>query len=195
MTRDAVLPCAPPSRRPALKVVVAAFPAPLAVAPAPSASSAAIDRQADRALESLFASSDDAETLAARARGLLVFARVTNARAALRSQEGDGVMRIDGASAAYYRIVGAPSASMNGANAFSLAFFFVAPSALAQLDRASAWRGQSAPSPGLPSSGYGPILNTSTLAEDVYAVPFGQRGLMAGLGLEGSRIFRIHPSA
>lgn len=192
MTRDAVLPCAPPNRRPALKVVVAAFPAPVPPAPTPSASSAAIDRQADRALESLFASSDNAEALAARAGGLLVFARVANARgAALGGQEGDGVMRIGGASAAYYRIVGAPSAPMNGAHAFSLAFFFVAPSALAQLDRAGAERSRPAAVP----SSYGPILNTSTLAEDVYAVPFGQRGLMAGLGLEGSRIFRIHPTA
>lgn len=195
MTRDAVFPCAPPSRRPALKVVVAAFPAPVSPAPSSSTLSAAIDRQADRALESLFASSDNAEALASRARGLLVFARVTNAGAALGGQEGDGVMRIGGASAAYYRIVGAPSASMNGANAFSLAFFFVAPSALVQMDRAGAWRNDENASPAAARSSYDPILNTSTLAEDVYAVPFGQRGLMASLGLEGSRIFRIHPTA
>jgi lipid-binding SYLF domain-containing protein len=36
-------------------------------------------------------------------------------------------------------------------------------------------------------------VNTATLSQDVYAMPFGQRGLMAGIGLEGSKITHIHP--
>lgn len=189
MTREDMLPCAPPSPRSALKVAVAAFPALLATSPMSAPSSAAIDRQANRALEALYASSDNAQTLADRARAVLVFARVGNAGAATSGAEGKGVMRIGGASAAYYRIVGAPVAS-NGAHAFSLAFFFVSPSALAQLDASGRRDAGMAP-----SSTAGAILNVTSLAEDVYAVPAGQRGLMAGLGLDGSRIFRIHPSA
>jgi hypothetical protein len=37
-------------------------------------------------------------------------------------------------------------------------------------------------------------VTSATLTQDVYAIPFGQRGLMAGLGIEGSKITRIHPS-
>jgi len=38
------------------------------------------------------------------------------------------------------------------------------------------------------------MSNTSTtLSQDVYAFPFGGKGLMAGLGLEGSKITPIHP--
>ncbi len=194
MTRAELLPCSPPGRRPALKVVVAAFPALLTVSPAAAASSAAIDTQADHALEALYATSDNAQELASCARAVLVFARIDSAGLALGGREGDGVMRIDGASAAYYRIVGALSSS-NGAHAFSLAFFFIAPAALAYLDRTNRWDIGTGPSLTVAHSGFGRILNTTTLTEDVYAVPFGQRGLMAGLGLEGSRIFRIHPSA
>jgi lipid-binding SYLF domain-containing protein len=36
-------------------------------------------------------------------------------------------------------------------------------------------------------------MTSTTLSEDVYAIPFGQKGLMAGLGLEGSKITRINP--
>ena len=36
--------------------------------------------------------------------------------------------------------------------------------------------------------------NTTTLTQDVIAYPFGQSGLMAGLGLEGSKITPIHPN-
>jgi lipid-binding SYLF domain-containing protein len=32
---------------------------------------------------------------------------------------------------------------------------------------------------------------STTISEDVYAFPFGQKGLMAGIGLEGSKISPI----
>ncbi|HYC56913.1 MAG TPA: hypothetical protein VEL28_18415 [Candidatus Binatia bacterium] len=34
-------------------------------------------------------------------------------------------------------------------------------------------------------------LSTTTLRDDVYAFTFAQRGLMAGVGLQGSKITRI----
>jgi lipid-binding SYLF domain-containing protein len=34
---------------------------------------------------------------------------------------------------------------------------------------------------------------TTTLRDDVYAFVFGQQGLMAGLGIQGSKITRINP--
>ena len=36
-------------------------------------------------------------------------------------------------------------------------------------------------------------LSTSTLKDDAYAFVFDQKGLMAGVSLEGSKISRIHP--
>jgi hypothetical protein len=37
-------------------------------------------------------------------------------------------------------------------------------------------------------------LTSTTVTQDVVAIPFGQKGLMAGLGLEGSKITSITPS-
>jgi lipid-binding SYLF domain-containing protein len=36
-------------------------------------------------------------------------------------------------------------------------------------------------------------LTTTTGRSDVYAFIFGQQGLMAGLGLQGSKITKINP--
>jgi len=36
-------------------------------------------------------------------------------------------------------------------------------------------------------------MTTTTLRDDVYALVFHQSGLMAGLGLQGSKITEIHP--
>ena len=41
--------------------------------------------------------------------------------------------------------------------------------------------------------GAGKSATTPTGRSDVYAFIFGQKGLMAGLGLQGSKITRIHP--
>jgi lipid-binding SYLF domain-containing protein len=42
-------------------------------------------------------------------------------------------------------------------------------------------------------SGAGAQVDTTTLSQDVYAFPFNQKGLMADLTLQGTKITRIHP--
>jgi lipid-binding SYLF domain-containing protein len=37
-------------------------------------------------------------------------------------------------------------------------------------------------------------MTTTTAKDDVYAFIFGQKGLMAGAGLQGSKITRIYPA-
>jgi lipid-binding SYLF domain-containing protein len=36
-------------------------------------------------------------------------------------------------------------------------------------------------------------VKTSTAKDDIYAFIFGQKGLMAGIGLQGSKISKIKP--
>jgi lipid-binding SYLF domain-containing protein len=36
-------------------------------------------------------------------------------------------------------------------------------------------------------------MTTSTAKDDIYAFFFGQKGLMAGIGLQGSKITKIDP--
>ncbi len=39
---------------------------------------------------------------------------------------------------------------------------------------------------------YSVTLTTETAKRDVYAFTFGQKGLMAGMGLQGSKITRLN---
>jgi lipid-binding SYLF domain-containing protein len=45
----------------------------------------------------------------------------------------------------------------------------------------------------LVDKGFAKSLNTTTLRKDIYAVTFNQRGLMGGIGLQGSKISQIKP--
>jgi lipid-binding SYLF domain-containing protein len=42
-------------------------------------------------------------------------------------------------------------------------------------------------------SGLAKSLTTTTAKKDIYAFFFSQKGLMAGMGLQGSKISRINP--
>jgi lipid-binding SYLF domain-containing protein len=43
------------------------------------------------------------------------------------------------------------------------------------------------------NAGVAENLSTNTLKNDVYAFIFDQKGLMAGVSIEGSKISHIHP--
>jgi lipid-binding SYLF domain-containing protein len=65
--------------------------------------------------------------------------------------------------------------------------------ALQYLRSSHGWAIGSGPSVVVVDQGAAASLTSTTLTQDVYAVPFGQKGLMAGIGLEGSKITQIHP--
>jgi hypothetical protein len=63
--------------------------------------------------------------------------------------------------------------------------------ALQYLDRSEGFEIGVGPSIVVVDEGVAKTLTTTTAREDVYAFIFGQEGLMAGLGLQGSKITRI----
>jgi lipid-binding SYLF domain-containing protein len=44
------------------------------------------------------------------------------------------------------------------------------------------------------NAGAGAAADTTTITHDVYAFPYNQKGLMADLTLQGTKISPIHPS-
>ena len=106
---------------------------------------------------------------------------------------GDGVLRVGGKASAYFNLSAASFGLQAGAQKYSFALFFMTDEALAYLEKSDGWAIGSGPSVVVVDKGAAASLSSMTLTQDVYAVPFGQSGLMAGLGLEGSKITRIHP--
>jgi sulfatase maturation enzyme AslB (radical SAM superfamily) len=79
-----------------------------------------------------------------------------------------------------------------GVQAFGYAMFLMTDAALDYLDRSDGWEVGVGPSVVIVDSGMARTLTTTTLQKDVYAFVFDQRGLMAGAGLQGSKITRIN---
>jgi lipid-binding SYLF domain-containing protein len=64
-------------------------------------------------------------------------------------------------------------------------------SALPYLDNSGSWAVGTGPSIVALDQGAGRSLTTSNLRSDIYAFVFSQKGLMGGIGLEGSNITKI----
>jgi lipid-binding SYLF domain-containing protein len=76
---------------------------------------------------------------------------------------------------------------------FGYALFFMNQAALDQLTKTGGWEIGTGPSLVVVDEGFAKSFTTNTLTSDVYAVTFAQQGLMGGVGIQGSKITRIHP--
>jgi len=158
-----------------------------------AASANTINTGADQALRALYAAHPKARELAQRAKAILIFPKIIKAGLIVGGQGGDGVLRVGGKAVGYYNIAAASFGLQAGAQRFSYALFFMNDAALDYLKKSDGWATGSGPSVVVVDKGAAGSLTSTTLGQDVYAFPFGQRGLMAGLGLEGSKITPIHP--
>jgi lipid-binding SYLF domain-containing protein len=173
----------------ALAVVVA-----IGSARAASAASAAeLGRDAKAALQQLLASNDAARTLSKEARAILLFPSIIKGGFLFGGQFGDGALLQGGRSVAYYRTVSASYGLQAGIQKYGYALFLMNDSALAYLDKSDGWEIGVGPTLVVVDKGASGAFTSTTARSDVYAFFFDQQGLMAGLGLQGTKITRIHP--
>jgi lipid-binding SYLF domain-containing protein len=155
-----------------------------------------IAAQSRTKLQQLYARSSKARELGERSRAVLVFPSITKGGLLMVGGKGGRGALIAGDKVeAYYRITAASVGPQFGAQKFGYALFFVTQSGLDYLKRSKGWSIGTGPSIVLVDQGMAKTLNTTTLNRDVYAFAFDQKGLMAGLGLEGTKISQIKSSA
>ncbi len=154
---------------------------------------AQIDREVNVALSKLYETTPSARVLARKAKGILVFPNVLKAGFIGGAEYGKGAMRKNGRTTGYYNVVAGSYGLQAGVQSFGYAMFFMNDAALTSLDNAKGFEVGVGPSIVLMDEGMAKKTTSTTLRDDVYAFVFGQRGLMAGLGLQGSKITRINP--
>jgi lipid-binding SYLF domain-containing protein len=166
----------------------------LAVVPAQAASSAAeLSSSARAALGKLTARVPAAKALAKDAKAVLVFPKVTKAGLGVGGQYGEGALIQGGKVVDYYNTAGASFGLQAGAQTFGYALFFMNDNALAQLGKNEGFEVGVGPSVVVMDEGMAKQTTTTTMKDDIYAFIFGQKGLMAGLGVQGNKITKIKP--
>ncbi len=158
-----------------------------------AADRAEIDRDVDFALQKLYDSSPQAKMLSGQAKGILVFPGIVKAGFILGAQYGDGALRVKNYSTGYYRTISVSYGLQAGVQSFGYALFIMTYPAMEYLNKSGGWEIGVGPSVVIVDKGVAKSLTTTTAKDDIYAFFFDQKGLMAGLGLQGTKITQIHP--
>lgn len=158
-----------------------------------SAEAVQIDREANAALKKLLEDTPEAETFRKEAKGILVFPSIVKGGFIIGAHYGKGALKKGGATVGYYSSMAGSYGLQAGIQSFGYIMFFMNEKSLEYLDNSEGWEVGVGPSIVVMDKGAGKSLTTTTGRSDVYAFIFSQQGLMAGLGLQGSKITKINP--
>jgi lipid-binding SYLF domain-containing protein len=156
-------------------------------------SAAQIDGKVDLALEALYQKTPAAKKQAESAKAILVFPDIIKAGLMIGGQYGVGALRIADKTEGYYKVVEGSFGLQAGAQTFGYALFFMDETALEYLETSDGWEVGVGPSITVVDEGLAGSLTTTTGKDNIYAFFFDQQGLMAGLGLKGSKITKFTP--
>ena len=156
-------------------------------------SAATLNSDGQKALNSLYAKVPAAKAIGGKAAAVLVFPKVTKAGFGIGGQYGEGVLLKGGKPVAHYSTAGLSTGLQAGAQTYGYAMFFMNDAAIGALNRAEGFEVGVGPSVVVMDEGMAKSTTTTTLDKDVYAFIFGQKGLMAGLGIQGNKITKINP--
>lgn len=185
-------------RRQAVAAIAASICLGFALTPALAAdtaknSAATLNKDGQTTLNQLYAKVPAAKTIGEKAQAVLIFPKVTKAGFGIGGQYGEGVLFKGGRPIAYYNTAGLSTGLQAGAQTYGYAMFFMNDKALKALDNTSGFEVGAGPSVVVLDEGKAKTTTTTSMQDDVYAFIFGQKGLMAGLGIQGNKITKIQP--
>ncbi|MDX1573047.1 MAG: YSC84-related protein [Methylophaga sp.] len=156
-----------------------------------AATAAEIDIKVDDTLSRFKQEIPGGEAFLANASGVLVFPNVIKAGFGIGGEYGEGALRIDGKTVAYYNTAGASIGFQLGVQSKSLVIVFLEDKALEYFQSSKGWEAGVDGSVAVVEWGVGEDINTINLEDPIVGFVFGNKGLMFNLTLEGSKFTRI----
>ena len=156
-----------------------------------------LDNDVHAAIKLLLDTTPAAKRLAPAAKGALVFPNIVKAGFLVGVQYGNGalVRRKQGGGyyiANYYNITSASYGLQAGVQSFGYVMALMTEAAVEHVETSAGFELGVGPSIVIVDAGLAKTLTTETAKSDVYAFTFGQKGLMAGLGLQGTKITKLN---
>ena len=148
----------------------------------------ALEADAKYALQMLYDTQPNAAEMGKNAKAVLIFPEVVKIGFMFAGGFGEGVLIKDGKIQGHYNTTSGSYGFQAGAHRYGYAVFLMTDDAVNYLDRSKGWEIGAGPSITMMDVGRAKKISTTTLNTDAYAVIFGQRGMMAGMGIEGSKI-------
>jgi lipid-binding SYLF domain-containing protein len=155
------------------------------------ASRAEIDERVQRTMHQFYELNSQHKDLVARAKGVLVFPRVTKGGAGVAGEFGEGALRIDGNNVAYYSISSASVGLTLGLAKHKEVILFMTQEALDKFMNGHGWTIGADTNVAVLSKGAGGAYDTQTLQRPILGFVFGEKGLIGDVSLEGSKVTKL----
>lgn len=147
-----------------------------------------------QALDQLYKSAPTARLLGEKAKAVLVFPSITKGGFIIGGQYGEGTLYHGENVGGYYNSIAASWGLQAGIESFGYVLFFMNEDDIKYINNSAGWEIGVGPTITIIDKGIANSFTTTTAREGVFAFFFEQKGLMAGLGIQGNKISRINPN-
>lgn len=150
-----------------------------------------IDAGVTRALDDLYQQVRGSRDMVARAQGVLVFPNFVSAGLGIGGSYGRGALRVRGRTGGYYSMASGAIGIIAGAQSRAVFFLFMTPESLQKFEASRGWTAGVDASVAVIDAGADAQVNTATIQQPVVGYVLTNKGLMANLSLEGTKINRL----
>ncbi len=150
-----------------------------------------IDAGVTRALDDLYRQVKGSREMVARSNGVLVFPNLVSAGLGIGGSYGRGALRQRGVTTGYYSMAGGAIGIIAGAQSRAVFVLFMTPDALRKFEASNGWTAGVDASVAVIDAGADAQVNTTTIQQPVVGYVLTNKGLMANLSFEGSKINRL----
>jgi lipid-binding SYLF domain-containing protein len=164
---------------------------PVRQAYAASASTDELNRDSTTALQTLERTNPVAADISKKALAVLIFPEIVKAGLIFGGAYGEGELTQGGKIDGYYNSFTGSWGLQAGAQSYGYVVFLMNEKAVQYIHATHGWEIGVGPTIVVVNEGIAKNLSTSTLKDDAYAFIFDQKGLMAGVSIEGTKITRV----
>ena len=174
-------------------IVFAIMSSAMFVSTASAAGPGEIDIKVDGTLTKFKAEVTGGAEFLKKAKAVLVFPDVVKGGFIVGGEYGKGALRHDGNTMGYYSIASASFGLQAGAQQYAIVMVFMNDEALVKFRDSKGWEAGVDGSVALAEWGAGTDINTQNFKDPIVGFVLDNKGLMAGISLEGSKISKIDP--
>ena len=160
--------------------------------PALAASARGIDVGVDEAIVKFGEEVQGGKSLLQSSKGVLAFPKVLKGGAGFGGEYGEGALRIEGKTVAYYSTLQGSFGLQLGGEIKTVFVVFLEEGALKRFQESEGWKAGVDGSVSLVTLGAGGTIDTQNLKDPIVAFVLNQKGLMYGLSFEGTKFTKLN---
>jgi lipid-binding SYLF domain-containing protein len=151
-----------------------------------------IDERVQNTLTEFYELNPANQDLVNRAKGILVFPHVTKGGAGVAGEFGEGALRVNGRNVRYYSLASASVGATLGVAKHDEIIMFMTQEALDKFTSTKGWAVGADTGVAVLSKGAGGDYDTKTLQRPILGFVFAEKGLIADVSLDGSKITQLN---